>query len=125
MMNPPPLEAHLFGPLRVFVRGETLPRVRTRSVEWLLALLTLRHGHAVQRSWLAAMLWPESTESRALQNLRNVLVSLRKALGPEAGRLQSPALDLLALELSGAEVDVLLFDAAMEAGDETALRKAV
>jgi len=59
MMNPPPLEAHLFGPLRVFVRGEPLPRMRTRSVEWLLALLVLRHGRAVDRARLAGALWPE------------------------------------------------------------------
>ena len=94
-MTPPPLTIQLFGPLRVTVRGEPLPRVRTRSVEWLLALLTLRHGRAVQRSWLAGTLWPESSGSRALQNLRNDLVALRKALGPESGRLQSPARDAL------------------------------
>src|SRR5689334_23997857 len=85
-----PLTIRLFGPLRVTVRGEPLPRVRTRSVEWLLALLTLRHGSAVSRAWLAGTLWPESEENQALQNLRNDLVALRKALGPEAVRIQSP-----------------------------------
>jgi DNA-binding SARP family transcriptional activator len=38
----PPLTIQLFGPLRVTGGGEPLPRLRTRSVEWLLALLTLR-----------------------------------------------------------------------------------
>src|SRR5438093_10010098 len=109
-MTPLSLAIHLFGPLRVIVRGAPLPRLRTRSVEWLLALLTLRHGRAVNRSWLAGTLWPESEESRALQSLRNDLVSLRKALGPEGGRIQSPAPDSLTLELAGAEVDVLQFD---------------
>src|ERR1043166_996332 len=81
-MHPPPLAITLFGPLRVTVRGEPLPRVRTRSVEWVLALLALRHGRAVSRAWLAGTLWPESEESRGLQNLREDLVRLRKALGP-------------------------------------------
>src|SRR5262245_23050146 len=102
-----PLTIHLFGPLRVLVRGEPLPRVRTRSVEWLLALLVLRHGRAVDRSWLAGTLWPESDERRVLQNLRNDLVALRQALGPECGRLESPTRDTLTLALEGAEVDVL------------------
>ena len=124
-MTPPPLTIQLFGPLQVAVRGAPLPRVRTRSVEWLLALLTLRHGRAVQRSWLAGTLWPESGETRALQSLRDDLLRLRKALGPESGRIQSPARDSLRLDLAGAAVDVLQFDAAIQAGDEESLRGAV
>src|SRR5262245_17158178 len=100
----PPLAICLFGPLRVTVRGAPLPRVRTRSVEWLLVLLTLRHGRTVSRAWLSGSLWPESSESRALQNLRDDLMRLRKALGPEGERIQSPARDLLTLDLCGAEV---------------------
>jgi predicted ATPase/DNA-binding SARP family transcriptional activator len=124
-MTPPPLTLQLFGPLRVTVRGEPLPRVRTRSVEWLLALLVLRHGRAVNRSWLAGTLWTESSGSQALQNLRHDLLGLRKALGPESDRLQAPARGSLAIDLSGAVVDVLQFDAAIQAGDEAALRNAV
>jgi predicted ATPase/DNA-binding SARP family transcriptional activator len=124
-MTLPPLAIHLFGPLRVTVRGAPLPRVRTRSVEWLLALLTLRQGRAVSRSWLAGTLWPESSGSQALHNLRDDLVHLRKALGPESGRLQSPTRDSLRLDLAGAAVDVLQFDAALQAGDEESLRRAV
>jgi DNA-binding SARP family transcriptional activator len=121
----PPLSIQMFGSLHVTVRGEPMPRVRTRSVEWLLALLVLHHGRAVSRSWLAGTLWPESSGSKALENLRADLVRLRKALGPESGRLQAPARDSLTLDLAGAAVDVLQFDAAMAAGDEEALRCAV
>jgi predicted ATPase/DNA-binding SARP family transcriptional activator len=124
-MPPPPLTIHLFGPLRVLLQGEPLPRVRTRSVEWLLALLVLRHSHAVERSWLAGTLWPESTQSQALKNLRNDLMYLRTALGPESERLQSPTRDTLTLDLDGTDVDVLRFDAAIEAGDEASLCCAV
>jgi predicted ATPase/DNA-binding SARP family transcriptional activator len=124
-MSHPPLTICLFGPLRISVSGEPLPRVRTRSVEWLLALLTLRHSRSVSRAWLAGTLWPDSSESRALQNLREDLVRLRKALGPEAARIQSPARDLLTLDLAGAEVDVLRFDQGVQAEDEASLRTAV
>src|SRR5262245_18603486 len=119
------LDIRLFGPLRVLLDGEPLPRVRTRSVEWLLALLVLRHNRAVERTWLAGTLWPESRESRARQNLCNDLTHLRKALGAESRRIQAPTRDSLALDLEGAEVDVVRFDAAIQAGDEIALRDAV
>jgi DNA-binding SARP family transcriptional activator len=121
-MAVPPLAIHLFGPLRVTVRGAPLPRVRTRSVEWLLALLALRHGRPVSRAWLAGTLWPESGESRALQNLRDDLMRLRQALGPEGARIQSPGRDLLTLDLTGAEVDLVRFDAGIGSGDESSLR---
>jgi predicted ATPase/DNA-binding SARP family transcriptional activator len=124
-MMPPPLTIHLFGSLRVTVRGEPLPRVRSRRVQWLLALLTLRHGRPVQRVWLAGTLWPESSNSRALQSLRDDLLRLRRALGPESGRIEAPTRDMLTIDLAGAVVDVLQFDAAIQAGDEASLRSAV
>src|SRR5262249_48379641 len=124
-MTPLPLTIRLFGPLQVRVGSEPLPRPRTRSVEWLLVLLVLRHDRPASRRWLAGTLWPASEERQALQNLRQDLVSLRKALGPEASRLLSPARDALAVDLTGAEVDVVRFDGALRAGDEDALRAAV
>jgi non-specific serine/threonine protein kinase len=129
MMPPAPLTIHLFGPLRVLVHGKPLPRLRTRSVEWLLALLVLRQGLPVERAWLAGTLWIDSRQSQALKNLRNDLTQLRTALGPEDGRIQSPTRDTLTLDLEGAEVDLLAFDAAIEkggeAGDEESLRSLV
>src|SRR5689334_17869763 len=73
----------LFGPLRILIDGDPLPRLRPRSVEGLLALLILRQGWPVERSWLAGTLWPDSEETQALHNLRNGLLVLRKALGRE------------------------------------------
>src|SRR5262245_41155451 len=120
-----PLTINLFGPFEISVGGEPMPRVRSRSIEWLLALLALRHGRSVERSWLAGTLWPDTEESRALANLRNGLMNLRKALGAEGGRLLSPTRDTLALDLEGAVADVVLFDSAIHAGDEDSLRLAV
>src|SRR5438874_3640086 len=123
-MPAPSLTVQLFGPLQVLLDGAPLPRLRTRSLKWLLALLVLRHGRAVDRSWLAGTLWPESDEDQALHNLRDALVHLRKGLGPERARLQSPSRDTLTLDLEGAEVDTLRFDVALKAGDEDSLRGA-
>src|SRR5215468_8164110 len=121
-MLSPSLTIHLFGPLHVQVQATDLPRVPTRSVEWLLALLVLRHGRTVDRSWLAGTLWLDSEEGQALRNLREDLVLLRKALGSEGARIQSPSRDTLTFDLNGAAVDVVAFDAAIRAGDEASLR---
>ncbi|HSI73463.1 MAG TPA: BTAD domain-containing putative transcriptional regulator [Fimbriimonas sp.] len=119
------LTIKLFGPLDVRVEGEPMPRGRTRSVGWLLALLTLKAGRAVSRSLLAGLLWPESDESQALQNLRHDLVSLRKSLGSAGECIKSPTRDSLTLEVSSEEVDVLAFDEAIRAGHIDALRTAI
>jgi DNA-binding SARP family transcriptional activator len=124
-MKPVPLAISLFGALDVCVAGEPLGHVRTRSVEWLLVLLVLRAGREVSRSWLAGTLWPESSAEQALVNLRRNLLDLRRALGAEAARLGSPTRDTLCLDLTGAEVDVVAFDAAIAAGDEPSLKRAV
>jgi predicted ATPase/DNA-binding SARP family transcriptional activator len=74
---------------------------------------------------LAGTLWPESEESRALQNLRDDLMRLRKALGLEAHRIESPTRDSLSLDLEGADVDLLEFDRGTKEGAEEELRRVV
>jgi DNA-binding SARP family transcriptional activator len=125
--DPPetPLTIQLFGPLEVRVNGAPLPRLRSRKGLWLLALLALRQGQAVERDWLAGLLWPENSQSDALYNLRRNLASLRRALGAEAGRLCSPTPHTLRLDLAGTEVDIAAFDAAIAAGDAASLQRAV
>src|SRR5262249_25091029 len=81
----------LFGPLDVRLNGEPLPRLRPRKGQWRLAPLPRRHAAEVPRRGRAGRLWPDSPEARALASLRNSLMDLRRALGPEAHRLQSPS----------------------------------
>src|SRR5713226_9007958 len=73
----PPLAIDLFGTFSVRRDGGPLPPLRTRKGGWLLAILTLRHGRGVERTWLAGTLWPESRDSRALFYLRRELAQLR------------------------------------------------
>src|SRR5713226_2197480 len=116
---------HLFGRFEAEVNGAPLPRLRSRKVHSLLALLTLRAGTEVDRAWVAGLLWPTSRESTALATLRRDLTNLRQALGPAADRLRSPTPRSLCLELAEGEADVLAFDAAMARGDPASLEAAV
>src|SRR5437867_3481030 len=103
----PGLSLQLLGPFQAQTGGRPLPRLHSRKALWALALLVLRHEREVRRDWLASTLWPESEESLALRNLREVLTDLRAALGAEANRLLSPTARTLRLELKGAEVDLV------------------
>jgi predicted ATPase/DNA-binding SARP family transcriptional activator len=115
----------LFGPLDVRLQGRPLPTPRSQKTHWLLALLALQEGRAVDRAWLAGTLWPDSTEQQAAAYLRSSLWHLRQALGPEAHRLETPATGKLRLDLVGAEADVLVFDEAIARGDASSLERAV
>src|SRR5690242_12962161 len=121
----PPLAIRLFGPFEVRLNGAPMPRLRSRKVQWLLALLTLRHEAAVERAWLAGLLWPDAPESQAMVSLRSGLTDLRRALGPEVERLRSPSLHTLSLDLSGAQVDLVAFDQAIVRGDLSSLEQAI
>ncbi len=123
--KPAPLSVQLFGSVLVKVNGTPLPPLRSRKGLWLLALLTLRKGKPVERDWLVGALWPDSSQTQGLAYLRHCLTELRHALGTEAARLQSPTRHTLALDLAGAEADVLTFDAGIQQGDPAALSRAI
>src|SRR5687768_17198872 len=123
--TPVPLTLRLLGPFEAHINGAPLSRLRSRKGLWLLALLALRPGSELERDWLAGTLWPESTHAQGSHNLSMSLTDLRHALGAEAARLRSPARHTLCLDLAGAAVDVLAFDAAVANGDATSLEQAV
>ncbi len=121
----PSIEFHLLGGFDVRVDGRSLPPLRSRREQWLLALLVLRQDRDTARHWLATTLWPDNDEAQALFYLRKSLSNLRRALGGEAARLQTPARGVVRLELTGVSVDVAAFDAAIAVGSTEALERAV
>jgi len=120
-----PLAIALFGAFDVRLEGRPMPQLRSRKSQWLLALLTLQDGRAVERAWLAGTLWPDSTEQQAAFNLRRNLTDLRHALGPQACRLVTPTTHTLRLHLVGVEADLLVFDEAISRGDAPSLEHAI
>lgn len=62
--------------LRVDDRSLVLP---SRTAQSLLAYLVLNAGAAHRREILAALLWPEATDSNARGYLRQALWRIRKA----------------------------------------------
>jgi predicted ATPase/DNA-binding SARP family transcriptional activator len=115
----------MFGPLTVLVGGKPLPRLRSRKGNWLLALLALRPGQAVDRRWLAGCLWPDAPEAQAYASLRQSLADLRRALGDMEDRLEAPTAYTLRLDMAGVDLDVREFDLLAARSDTEALETAV
>jgi predicted ATPase/DNA-binding SARP family transcriptional activator len=115
----------LLGPMQALVDGKPLPHLRSRKALWLLALLTVRHHRPVDRDWVASTLWPDTDHSQALANLRTVLSELRRAMGSQAFRVQSPDRNTLILDVTDSDIDVVEFDKAVAAGNLASLTHAV
>src|SRR5438874_1761711 len=95
----------LLGPLSVRDgAGKHQPRKPSRKARALLAYLAMQGGQDVRREYLAYLLWPDEDSAAARHNLRNVLLDLRKALGP-AGASHLLA-DTSSVSLPGVIVDV-------------------
>ncbi len=125
------LVIRLFGSFQLQRNGSALPRTRTHKEQWLLALLLLRRDEALDRRWLASLLWPDSKEAWALQNLRRSLTNLRDVLGEDAWRLTAPSPRRLRFDVTGAYIDLLAFDTQLARAatahplEERGLREAV
>ncbi len=80
----PTLHIHLLGDF-LLVSGDTpVTTVNVPRLQSLLAYLVLHRNAPQNRSHLAFLLWPDSTEVQAHTNLRKLLYQLRQAL-PDAG----------------------------------------
>lgn len=119
------LTLQLFGAFALSREGQLLPSTRTRKEQRLLALLTLRAPQPVERSWLAGVMWPDSVDDQARENLRHSLSNLRSILGPDASRLVSETSRTLRFEVTGMQCDVLAFDVAFANGGPVGLEAAV
>lgn len=107
------MRVELLGTMRVLIDGKPLPKLRSRKAKWLLALLVLRGGKPIGRPSVASTLWPDSDLATALTNLRSVVSDLRRALGVQAERLDTPDRRTIAFDFENVEIDVLAFDAAI------------
>ncbi len=84
----PPLHMYLLGNF-LLVSGETpVATVMVPRVQALLAYLVLHRSTPQDRSHLAFLLWPDSTEAQAHTNLRQLLYHLRQSL-PDANHFVS------------------------------------
>jgi DNA-binding SARP family transcriptional activator len=75
----------------------------------LLAYLALSSGGREQRRKLATLLWCDSDDVAALENLRTCLWRLRKALGDSQHRTLASEGENIVLDVAAFEVDAIVF----------------
>ena len=121
----PSLKISLFGSFHLTIAGEAVSAPRARIAGWVLTLLILRRGGEVDRHWLSETLWTHAEEASALFNLRRNLSELRKMLGSESGRVQSPTPRTLCFDCTGVDCDLIEFERLTKRGDYASLKSAV
>ncbi len=77
------LSLSLLGPFQVTLDGEPVTDFATDKARALLAYLATEAEHPHRREVLAGLLWPDESERKARQNLRQALSHLRQAIGDE------------------------------------------
>ncbi|HEX6387674.1 MAG TPA: tetratricopeptide repeat protein, partial [Anaerolineae bacterium] len=75
------LSLSFLGPWQVIFDGEAVTSFKYDKVRALLAYLATEADRPHRRETLMGMLWPELPEAAARNNLRQVLVTLREAIG--------------------------------------------
>jgi DNA-binding SARP family transcriptional activator len=121
------LRLEFLGGFRIAGAGGARDRLPTLRQQQILAFLILHgRGAPVQRQRVAAALWPESTDTQSLTNLRRELHHLREGW-PSLDALIDAGSRTLCWRDTRIIVDVLAFHEAAErglAGDRTALVEA-
>jgi DNA-binding SARP family transcriptional activator len=82
----------------------------TKRAKALLAYLALHPGKPQARSKLAALLWEDSSDDKALASLRQTLSALRKATSASGGDFLSTRGDTVLLAPAALDIDVERFE---------------
>jgi DNA-binding SARP family transcriptional activator len=116
---------HLFGGFELSVlpgnERVALPRKRQRV---LVAYLALSPTCRTSRRKLATLLWGDTTDETALENLRTELWSVRKALGDAQHRVIASKGEDIVLDATAFAVDVLMFRGLAAQSDRAELEAA-
>jgi DNA-binding SARP family transcriptional activator len=108
------LRIQLLGRFELVCGERTIETAKSPRLESLLAYLVLHPGAPQPRRRLSSLFWPDSDESQARTNLRQLLHNLRHTV-PEADRfLDSDSANLSWRADAPFELDVAEFERAVE-----------
>src|SRR4051794_2593244 len=77
------LQTYFLGPFRATLDNKSVTGFGSDKMRALLAYMVTEADRAHRREALAALLWPEQSESAARQSVRQALYVLRQSLGEE------------------------------------------
>ncbi len=106
---------HFLGETRIADGGRRIDEQGSRRALLLVAGLAIDAGRPIERSELAYRLWPDSSDSQALTNLRKVLHEVRRWLDDEWIEVDQRR---IRLRTENVDVDIERFLQAVERGDD-------
>jgi len=107
------------GRLSINVKNGAAVKFRSRSTEELAAYLIAHRNQPVNRETLAALLWPKSSRSQSLANLRINLSWLKSQLKLSGDRFEHVGSRFLQFRLEDYEFDLAIFDHLMRRNNPT------
>ena len=116
------MRIELFNNLQITCAQQPVLSVNTNRLQSLLAWLVLNSESAQPREQLAFLLWPESIESQARTNLRQLLHHLRRALPAECCYLEADNHSVQWRRDPACTIDVVEFEAALARAADAAKR---
>lgn len=102
------LRLFLFGPFTVLAADGRDLTPASRKACAILAMLAVAPRGTRSRLWLRDKLWSDRGEDQASASLRQALLDIRRALGPEAAVALAADKNTISLDLAAVEVDALL-----------------
>jgi DNA-binding SARP family transcriptional activator len=120
------LHIDLLGDFRMRTEAGALFAISAKKSQAMLAYLGAKPSQLVSRDKMAGLLWSSTAPEQARQSLRQTLSTMRK----ELGHLSSQKLlvedgDFLGIDASLVHVDVVEFEAAVNAGTMESLAHAI
>ncbi|HEU4892876.1 MAG TPA: hypothetical protein VFT47_15080 [Vicinamibacterales bacterium] len=116
-MAVPPLRVELLGGFRVLTDGRVSARPASARQQQLIAFLALHARSApVPRQRIAGSLWPDSSDTQALTNLRRELHHLRDARPRLDALVEAGSRTLAWRGATGTVVDLVAFESAADRG---------
>jgi DNA-binding SARP family transcriptional activator len=116
-----PMAVRMFGRFNVAIGGRTVEWVRRRDQQ-VVKYLLLRPGATATRQELAALFWPGTNRTLAMQSVRTACSNIRRAIAGAVGyarveRYFRAADNAVVVDLSNVVTDVGRFTAHAMAGD--------
>ena len=115
----PSLDIRLLGEFSVTVDGEAVNGLNSARLQSLLAYLLLHRASPQSRQQLAFLFWPDTSDSQAQTNLRQLLHSLRRRLPAVADALQLDERTIRWRSETTLRLDVADFEAALARAHQT------
>lgn len=75
-----PVHIKLLGPLEIMVHGKRVDGIRYDKARALLAYMLMHPNVELRRAAVSKMFWPEASEQRARQSLRQAIATIRREL---------------------------------------------